>query len=207
MQLPYFSPNWVGAQEPIWEGSLEESSSATLLGPGMSPSVARCGLVIATEWKEHLRSAVPLWSCWRFLRRRFIPPPPRLNKSIRTRRRLGDSSCLHLFWACFFRGPSPSLGRRQRRLFHAVVHSSQWHTTSPSAHRAPFSAYIPFSSGRRARYLAREASPEDGDASRCPDLTSASPPLQLLNLAIYGSHFLPSRSWRSKRCKCQSVSP
>lgn len=33
----------------------------------------------------------------------------------------------------------------------------------------------------------------DGDASRRPDLTSP-PPLPLLNLAIYGSHFLPSRS-------------
>lgn len=36
MQLPYFSPNWVEATEPIWEGSLEESSSATLLGIGLS---------------------------------------------------------------------------------------------------------------------------------------------------------------------------
>lgn len=36
MQLPYFSPNWVEATEPIWDGSLEESSSATLLGIGMS---------------------------------------------------------------------------------------------------------------------------------------------------------------------------
>lgn len=52
-----------------------------------------------------------------------------------------------------------------------------------------------FPQGGDARYLAREASPGDGDASRRPDLTSPPPPsLLLLSLAIYGSHFLPSRS-------------
>lgn len=66
MQSPYFSPNWVEAAKPIWEGSLEESSSATLLGIGMSSLLP--GVDCNCHWMER---APQKWSafvvCWGYV--------------------------------------------------------------------------------------------------------------------------------------------
>lgn len=135
----------------------------------------------------------------------FILPPLQLDKSIQTRRDWA-TRLVYIFWGCFFSSPSREFSLPWEDADCSTQPSRALITMTyglPSTHCAPFSAYIPFSS-RAASVLSSPWS--IAGRWRCvslPDLTCC----HSSATAIYGSHFLPSQSWRSKRCKCHSVSP
>lgn len=196
MQSPYFSPNWVEAAKPIWEGSLEEGSSATLLGIGMSSLLP--GVDCNCQWME---KAPQKWSavvvCWG-----YVDASSFLCYSTISLCRQDEIGWLFLFTS--FRLVFTEFCGTERTviaLCNRVVHSSKWNITyQPSTvfYFLPVSYFLL--------------------SSKCAILSMthrlkmkmrliAWPYMLLLRAKIYGAHFLSRQSWRSKRCKCQSVSP
>ncbi len=199
MQLPYFSPNWVEAAEPIWEGSLEESSSATLLGIGVSSVLP--GVDRNCHWMKRApqtcRTVVVCGVCGCFIHGSVF-----LCFGSISQRRQDEIGWLVLFTSLsFVSGEFCCPERTAFVLCHQVAHSSKWHIT----YQAPtIFCFLPTS------YFLLCSKCAISSMKHCSEMKmrlTVWPYMPPLRATIYGSHFLSSQSWRSKRCKCQSVSP
>lgn len=173
MQLPYFSPNWVEATEPIWEGSLEESSSATLLGIGLSSLLP--GADCNCHW---MKRAPQKWSaivvCWGYVGASFFLCCGSISQYRHDEigRLVLFTSVQVCFWGVLLPWEDSDCSMQPSC---ALIKMTYY---LPSTHCVLFSAYILFSSEQQVCYLVHEALLGDEDASRCRLTLHAAPQSQ-----------------------------